>query len=388
MRDFEYYNPTRIMFGRNSENNLLYELRKYGKRVLFVYGSGSIKKSGLYEVVSQQIREANALCFELGNVSPNPKLSLVRRGIEIVKKQEIDFILAVGGGSVIDTAKAIAVGTYLDCDVWEAFVGKVNVTRALPIGVVLTISASGSESSNGTVITNEENNLKRSFHSEAVVPKFAIMNPLRTMTLPPYQTACGSADIISHLLERYFTPDKEVELIDRMIEGAIATMIKYSQKVMQEPKDYDARAQIMWCGTLAHNDILSTGRVGDWASHKIAHELSGFNDVAHGSALSIVFPAWMKFTYEKNKERFVNLAVRAFGIEQGDKLEEQIIFEMISKFEMLMKNMGLPTSLREIGIKQEDLPLLASKIFIGRETIGEFVKLHEKQALEILRLAF
>ncbi|MEG2116818.1 MAG: iron-containing alcohol dehydrogenase, partial [Clostridia bacterium] len=350
MRDFEFYNPTRIIFGKSSENNLLYELRKYGKRILFVYGGGSIKKSGLYEVVSQQIREANALCFELGGVQSNPKVSLVRKGIELARKQNIDFILAVGGGSVIDTAKAISAGVFMDCDIWDAYVTKVNITRAIPLGVVLTIAGAGSESSTGSVLTNDENGLKRSIHSEAIIPKFAILNPCRTFTLPPYQTACGACDIIAHLLERYFTPDKDVELIDRMIEAAIKTMLIYAPKAIATPNDYDARSQIMWCGTLAHNDLLSTGRLGDWGSHKIGHELSAFNDVAHGASLSIVFPAWMKFTYEKNKERFVNLATRAFDIEKGDKLDEQIIFEMIAKFEAFLKKLGLPTHLREINI--------------------------------------
>ena len=388
MKDFEFYNPTRIIFGQNSETNLLYELRKYGKRVLMVYGGGSIKKSGLYEVVSQQIREANALCFELAGVQPNPRLSLVRRGIEMSRKNNVDFILAVGGGSVIDTAKAIAAGIVYDGDVADLLMTGATVTKAIPIGVVLTIPAAGSESSSGTVITDDEKTgLKRSFGGEALIPEFAIMNPLRTYSLPKYQTACGCADIIAHLLERYFTTVTDVELTDRLIEGCIKTVLNNAPIALKKPMDYASRSEIMWTGTIAHNNLLNTGRIGDWASHNIEHELSGFNDVAHGAGLAIIFPAWMKYTHTRDMDRFVQLAVRVFDIDPTDKPKEQIIHELIETFETFLTSMGLPIRLREINIKEQDLALLARKAMVGRTQVGQFVPLDEKQILEILTLA-
>ena len=388
MRDFEFYNPTRIIFGQNSESNLLYELRKYGKRILMVYGGGSIKKSGLYEVVSQQIREANALCFELAGVQPNPRLSLVRRGIELSKRNNVDFILAVGGGSVIDTAKAIAAGIMYDGDISELLLSGAVATKALPIGVVLTIPAAGSESSSGTVITDDEKTgLKRSFGGEVLIPKFAIMNPIRTYSLPSYQTACGCSDIIAHLFERYFTNVKDVELTDRLIEACIKTILNNALKAIRYPNDYAARSEIMWTGTIAHNNLLNTGRIGDWASHNIEHELSSFNDVAHGAGLAIIFPAWMRFTYEKDMDRFVQLAVRVFDIDPTDKPKEQIINELFDKLEDFYKSIGLPIRLREINIKEHDLPELARKAMVGRNCVGQFVQLQEKQILEIYKLA-
>ncbi len=385
MKSFEFYNPTRIIFGQHSENALLYELRKTGKRVLFVYGGGSIKKSGLYDVVFRSLLEANCFSVELSGVQPNPRMALVKKGVELAKKNDINFILAVGGGSVIDTAKAIAVGAMTDKDLDELYMNHANVSKALPVGVVLTIPAAGSESSTGSVITLESG-FKRSIGGECLIPKFAIMNPERTFTLPAYQTACGASDIIAHLFERYFTPDKDVEFIDRMIEACIKTMLIYTKKAIDEPNDLNSRSQIMWCGTVAHNNLLSTGRTGDWASHDIEHQVSAHNDVAHGEGLSIIFPAWMKYNFEVDKERFVNLATRVFDVEK-DQDEDVIIYKMIEKLEAFYTSIGLKTRLSQIGIKEQDLKKIAEEVLTRRDTLGAFNKLNEKQVYEILKIA-
>ncbi len=387
MRDFEYYNPTRILFGKNSENELLYELRKYGKRVLLVYGGGSIKKSGLYEIVTQQIREANSVCFDCGGVTPNPKLEFVMKAIEFGKKNQVDFVLAVGGGSAIDAAKAIAAGILFQGNFADVFESMAAIQKALPVGVVLTIPASGSESSNGAVVTITEKGIKRSIKGECLIPRFAIMNPERCYTLPKYQTACGCCDIMAHLLERYFTTTEGVEFTDGLIESTLRTVIKFGEKCLDNPTDYNARAQVMWCGTIAHNNLLSTGRNGDWASHKLGHALSAFNDLAHGASLAIMFPAWMKYTYETDKKRFVALANNVFGIETGDKLEEQVIYEMITALQTLFKSWELPVSLREVGIEASNIPTIASKTIISSDHIGEFKPLFLKDIEGIFNLA-
>ena len=342
MINFDFLSPTKIIFGRGTESRVGEETAKYGKKVLFLYGGGSIKKTGLYDKVVQSLRESGVEFIELYGVQPNPRLSLVKEGIKICREKGIEFILAVGGGSVIDTAKAIGVGVPYDGDVWDFYVGKAVPVKSLPVGVVLTIAAAGSEASKSSVITNEDGWYKRGLNVEVIRPKFAIMNPELTFTLPPYQTACGTADIMAHIMERYFTNTPNVELTDRLCEGALKTVINNTLIALEEPDNYDARAEIMWAGTLAHNDLLSTGRIGDWTSHQIEHELSGIYDIAHGAGLAIVFPAWMKYVYKHNISRFAQFATRVWNVDYCFECPEKTALEGINRLQEYFRRIGLP----------------------------------------------
>lgn len=387
MRNFEYNCPTKIIFGKNAESELLYELRKYGDRVLLVYGGQSIKRSGLFESVTMQLREANKAVFELSGVLPNPRLSLVEKGIDIVKRNGVDLILAVGGGSVIDTAKAIAFGAKTDDPVWDYFENDRTPHKAIPVGVVLTFSASGSEASNSCVITNDLTNVKRGVHGDCFIPRFAILNPERTFTLNKYQTACGCTDILAHLFERYFSLDEGCELTSNLLIAVMKTVIKYTPVALARPNDYNARAEIMYAGTIAHNDSLSVGRRADFATHKIEHAVSAYNDLAHGEGLAIIFPAWMKYVYEVKPSMFARLAVELFGIEKGDKLDEQLTYEFISKLEEFYKSIGLKTKLREVGIDANNVKFLAELAVYKSTTIGNFKKLNVNDVMNILKMA-
>lgn len=389
MINFEFYNPARILFGKSRELEVGRLIKKYGgKKVLLHYGGGSIKKTGLYDKVIRILEEEGIEYVELGGVVPNPRLSLVREGIKLCQDQGVDFILAVGGGSAIDSAKAIAAGVFAGHDVWDFYAKNVNMpNKALPIGVILTIPAAGSETSSGTVITNDENGLKRSMGSEVLIPKFAILNPELTYTLPPYQTACGASDIIAHLMERYFTNVTHVDYTDRLIEASIRTVLNFAPKVLREPDNYDARAEVMWAGTIAHNNLLSTGRIGDWGSHDIEHELSGAYDIAHGAGLSIIFPAWMKYVYKENPDRFVQFAVRVFDVDLPFEDKEAIILEGIHRLERFYKLMDLPTRLRDVNIGEERLREMAEKAMIGRDTFGNFKNLTSEDIYNIYKLA-
>ncbi|HBF38006.1 MAG TPA: NADH-dependent alcohol dehydrogenase, partial [Firmicutes bacterium] len=315
MEDFEFLSSTKIIFGRGVQNRVGKEIKSYSSKILLHYGGGSIKKSGLYEQLTDSLKAAGIDYLELSGVQPNPRLSLVHEGIEICRKQKLDFILAVGGGSVIDSAKAIALGVPYQGDVWDFYASKAVPKENLPVGVVLTIPAAGSEASKSSVITNEDGWYKWGLNIEMNRPRFAIMNPELTFTLPSYQTACGAVDIMAHIMERYFTNVSHVDLTDRLCEGALKTMIKTTPIALNNPENYDARAEMMWTSTLAHNDLLSTGRIGDWASHMIEQELSAVYDVAHGAGLAVIFPAWMKYTLHRNLERFIQFAVRVWDVE-------------------------------------------------------------------------
>lgn len=388
MRNFEYENRTKIVFGKNCENELLFELRKYGDRVMYVYGGPTIKKSGLYETIAMQLREANKAVCELGGVQPNPRLSLVRRGIEIAKRNKVELILAVGGGSVIDTAKAIAIGAVNDGDIWNYYENGIVPHRAIPIGVVLTNAASGSEGSDSSVITNDEIGIKKGINAQCIVPKFAFMNPERTFTLSKYQTACGCVDILSHLFERYFTPDENNDLTTNLLIAGMKTLVKNAPIVYRNPKDYNARAEVMYTGTLAHNGSLSVGRRGDWASHKIEHALSAINDVTHGEGLAIITPAWMKYVYEVRPSAFALLATEVFGIEKGEKSDEQLTYEFITALEEFYKSLGMKTKLGEIGFIESDIPRLTENAMYKFDQIGGFMKLTRNDVENIYRLAF
>ena len=350
------------------------------------YGGGSIKKYGLYDRILKSLKDAGLEIIELGGVQPNPRLSLVKRGIDICRKEKIEFILAIGGGSTIDSAKAIAVGIPYNGDVWDFFTKKVVVEKVIPVGVILTIPAAGSESSSNSVITNEEGLYKRVVGSDMLRPRFAILNPEITYTLPPSQTVCGVSDIMAHIMERYFTTVKDVDLTDRLCEATLRTVINNTPIVLEEPENYSARAEIMWASTIAHNDLLSTGRIGDWASHGIEHELSGIYDIPHGAGLSAIFPAWMKYVYRKDPERFAQFAVRVWNVEPDFRDVEKTALEGIKRLKNFYREIGLPITLKEMNIAYDRLEEMAEKC-TEEGPRGNFVRLDKNDVLEILKLA-
>ncbi|MGF7397631.1 iron-containing alcohol dehydrogenase [Thermoanaerobacterium thermosaccharolyticum] len=388
MENFNFICPTKIIFGKGTENRVGEETKKYSKKVLFVYGSVSIKKTGLYDKVVKSLSENNVEYIELSGVKPNPRLSLVYEGINKCRENDIDFILAVGGGSVIDTAKAIAVGALYDGDVWDFFLGKAEIKRALPVGVILTLAATGSEASDSAVITNEDGWYKKGIHSDLIRPQFAIMNPELLYTLPAYQTAAGAADIMAHIMERYFTNVKNVDLTDRLCEATLKTVINNVPKLIEDPTDYDARAEVMWAGTIAHNGLLDTGRIGDWASHRIEHELSAIYDIAHGAGLAIIFPAWMKYVYKHDLDRFVQFAVKVWDVDLTFTDREEIALEGIKRLENFFRSIGLPVTLKDANIPYDKFAEMANKCTSnGTATVGQFVKLGKEDIINIYNIA-
>jgi len=385
MENFVFANPTKIIFGKGAEQRLAEELKPY-RKVLLHYGGGSIKKQGLYERVISSLQAAGVSWVELSGVQPNPLLSMVYEGVRICREQQIDLILAVGGGSVIDSAKAIAIGAEYSGDVWDFFEAGARPSRALPVGVVLTIAAAGSESSDSTVITKAEGQLKRPFAHSLIYPRFAILNPEFTYSLPAYQTACGIADISAHIMERYFTRVANVDLTDRLCEAALQTLIAWGPRAIQSPDDYAARAEVMWTGAIAHNNLLGTGRVADWGSHRIEHEISGIYDVAHGAGLAVVFPAWMEYVLHEDLARFVQFAVRVWGIDPDSGSPEQIARQGIQRQKRFYQELGLPVSLSEMNIPDDRLDEMAEKA-TRSGPLGNFKKLERADVLEILKLA-
>jgi len=386
MENFTFVNPTKIIFGKSTEEGVGREIKPFSSRVLMHYGKESIRKSGLFDRICRALDKEGIQHVELGGVSPNPRLSLVREGIKICREKKLDFILAVGGGSVIDSAKAIAAGVPYGGDVWDFYMRKATIAAMLPVGVVLTIPAAGSESSNGSVITNEEGSLKKDAGSELMRPRFAIMNPELTFTLPPYQTACGAADIMAHVMERYFTNARAVEFTDRLCEATLKTIIDHTPRVLAEPQNYNSRAEIMWAGTIAHNDLLSTGRVGDWGSHMIEHELSAIYDVAHGAGLAVVFPAWMKRVYTHDVARFAQFAGRVWNVDYNFEDPTRMALEGIRRMEAFFHQIGLPVTLQELGVRDDRFTEMARKC-TERGPVGNFVKLGRNEVVEVYKLA-
>lgn len=388
MNNFVFKNTTEIIFGKGTEKSIGERVGKYADKVLFCYGGGSIKRSGLYEKVVDSLEKNGVKFVELSGIKPNPRLTHVREGIKLCRENDIKFVLAVGGGSVVDTAKAISVGVPYAKDVWNFYIGKAIAREALPVGVIITIPATGSEASNSSVITKEEGLLKKGMHSEYIRPAFSIMDPELTYTLPKYQTACGAADIMAHVIERYFTNVDHVDLTDRLCEATLKTVINNAGIVLEKPDDYNARAEIMWAGTIAHNDILSTGRIGDWGSHRIEHELSAMYDIAHGAGLSIVMPAWMKYVYKHDMKRFVQFAVRVWNVDLPFENQDEIVLEGIKRLKKFFSEMGLPVSLEDAGIGYDKFEEMADKCTIGGNiTVGQFVKLGKQDVVNILELA-
>jgi hypothetical protein len=387
MNNFNFYSPTYFVFGKGRENEAGKYVKRFGgTKVLLHFGGNSAIKSGLLDRVKKSLTQEGISFVELGGVLPNPRSGLVYKGIEICKNEGVDFILAVGGGSVIDSAKAIAAGALYDGDFWDFYTGK-KVEKALPVGTILTIAAAGSEGSNGSVITHENGMLKRSAEGNALRPVFSILNPELTFTLPAYQTACGITDMMAHVMERYFTNTREVEITDRLCEGILLTIIKEAPVAIAEPTNYGARANIMWAGMVAHNDICGVGREQDWATHQMEHELSALYDVAHGAGLAVMFPAWMKYVMNHDIMRFAQFAVRVWGCEMDFQHPEITAKEGIAKFEQFLTSIGMPVRFAELGAKADDIPTLVKNMRLGNRTVGSFVKLTEKDVAEIYKLA-
>ena len=388
MDNFEFCNPTKIVFGKGTEAQVGKEAAAYSKKILLHFGGGSVKSSGLYDRVTASLKAAGVEWVELGGVKPNPRLSLVHEGVKLCKEHKLGLILAVGGGSVIDSAKAIAMGAVIDHDVWDFYMGKGAPVAALPVGTVLTLPAAGSEASTGTVITKEEGSLKRAVKSELIYPRFSFLNPELALTLPRFQIACGAMDISAHLMERYFTNVQNVAFTDRLIEATLKTIIRQAPLILKNPKDYDAWSEFMWAGTIAHNNLLNTGRVGDWASHDIEHEISGIYDVAHGAGLAVVFPAWMKHVLHHDLNRFVQWAVRVWNVEMDVFNPEAVALEGIARMEAFFTALGVGTRMKDLGITDDRIDEMADKCTDGdTRTVGNFVKLDRAAVAKILRLA-
>ncbi|MEA4982988.1 MAG: iron-containing alcohol dehydrogenase [Paludibacter sp.] len=387
MNNFNFYSPTFFVFGKEREKETGKYVKRFGgKKVLIHYGGGSVVKNGLLDRVKNSLLAEEISFVELGGVVPNPRSGLVYAGIEICKKEQIDFILAVGGGSVIDSAKAIAVGALYEGNFWDFYTGK-KIEKALPVATVLTLTAAGSEGSTGSVITHENGMLKRAANSDLIRPVFSVLNPELTCTLPPYQTACGATDMMAHVMERYFTNTKNVEITDRMSEAVLLTIINETPKALANPNDYEARANLMWAGMVAHNDLLGVGREQDWSSHQMEHELSGLYDVAHGAGLAVMFPAWMKYVMHHDILRFAQFAVRVWGCEMDFQHPENTARKGIERYEQFVSSIGMPIRFSQLGAKAEDIPTLVKTMGLGSRTLGSFVKLTEADVKNIYELA-
>lgn len=389
MENFTFYAPTYFCFGKDSENKIGEMVKRFGgTKVLIHYGGGSIKHNGVFDSVVASLRASSIPYLELGGVMPNPRSGIVYQGIELCRKEGIDFILAVGGGSTIDSAKAIAAGVVYEGDFWDYYGTGKPVNQALPIGTVLTIAAAGSEGSPDSVVTHENGMLKRATSGEALRPKFSILNPQSTCTLSAYQTACGITDIMAHVCERYFTNTKNVEVTDRLCEAVLKTMIEESPKVIKNLQDYDARANIMWAGMVAHNNIVGVGREQDWSSHGIEHELSALYDVAHGAGLAVIMPAWMKYVMKHDVNRFAQFAVRVWDCDMNFADPEITALEGINRFLTFLTSIGMPVNFKSLGAKEQDIPVLVKNMGVTDEAkMGGFVKLGPTDVEAIYRLA-
>ena len=391
MNDFSFYSPTKFVFGRGAEAQVGALVRAFGgTKALLHFGGGSVKRNGVYDAVAKSLEAAGIGYVPLGGVQPNPRSGLVREGIALCRKEKVNFILAVGGGSVIDSAKAIAFGTLYDGDFADFYFGKdvknqPQVPKALPVGTALTIAAAGSEGSANSIINLEPGNLKRGATGDALRPRFSVLNPEFTFSLPPFQTACGLTDIFAHVVERYFTPTKEVEITDALCEAVMRTVVKEGAKVMANPRDYDARANIMWAGTVAHNNVCGVGRAQDWSSHGIEHELSALYDCAHGAGLAVVMPAWMEYVMDADIARFARFAERVWDVREGSP--EEMAKEGIRRYRAWLKSIGMPQNFAELGAKAEDIPVLVEKLGLKGNTLGAFRPLTDADVAAILRIA-
>ena len=389
MNNFSFYSPTYFAFGKDAENQAGSLVKRFGGgKVLIHYGGGSVVRSGLLDRVKASLTAEGIGFVELGGVKPNPRSGLVYEGIELCRKENIDFILAVGGGSTIDSSKAIAAGTIYDGDFWDFYSGK-WIEKALPVGTILTIAAAGSEGSPDSVITKEEGMFKRGASGDAIRPKFSILNPALTQTLPPYQSAAGITDIMAHLYERYLTNTTEVEVTDRLIEALLLTMKHEGPRVIEDPNNYEARANIMWAGMMAHNNSCGVGRSQDWNSHNIEHELSALYDCAHGAGLAVTMPAVFKYVMNHNVMRFAQVAVRVWGCSMDFEHPEVTALEGINAFAAFLKSIGMPGNFAELGAKEEDIPQLVETLCCGdgrNGSISGFVTLNKEDCTNIYKM--
>lgn len=389
MNNFVFYSPTEFVFGKATEMQVGALARKHGARkVMIVYGGGSVVRSGLLDRVKQFLQEAGIEYCLMGGVQPNPVDTKVYEGIEFCRREQADMLLPVGGGSVIDTAKAIAAGVLYEGDFWDFYIGKAKVTKALKVAVVLTIPAAGSEGSGNTVITKLDGLQKLSLRvPEVLRPVFSIMNPELTYTLPPFQTACGVADMMAHIMERYFANTQEVEIGDRLCEGTLMAIINEAPKVMRNPEDYGARANLMWAGMIAHNGTCGVGCEEDWASHFLEHEISAIYGVTHGAGLSVIFPAWMTWMVEHNVGKIAQYAVRVWGVPESED-KKAVALEGIGKLKAFFSSLGLPVTFKELGVENPDIDRLADSLHRNKgELVGNYVKLTKLDSKEIYRLA-
>ena len=392
MKDFNYYSPTQVVFGRQSEEAVAELVKKYGgTKVLVHYGGGSAKRSGLLDKMLRLLDEGGVQHVELGGVVPNPLLSMVYKGIELCRKEGVDFILAIGGGSVIDSSKAIAYGVKYDGDVWDFWDGKAVPQAALPIGTVLTIPAAGSELSDSCVITKDDGLLKRGVNSDLCRCRFAIMNPERTFTLPPYQTAAGATDIMMHTMERYFCKYQDMTLTDSLAEALLRTVKDCTIDVLRDPEDYRARAQIMWAGSLSHNNLMECGLEKDFATHRLEHELSALFGVTHGAGLAAIWPSWARYMLPRHTSRFVQFAVNVMGVENDFTSPEQTAEKGIRAMERFYKEIGMPTTIKELlgrDVTDEEIELMADKCSRGNTiTVGTLERLGREEMVKIYKMA-
>lgn len=385
MLNFTFENPTRIFFGKGQIKRLGEEVKRYAQRVLLLYGGGSIKANGIYDQVVAALSEGGISYVELGGVKPNPRIDSVREGVRLCRENDLQLVLAVGGGSVIDCAKTIAAGVYYNGDPWDFFIRRARIAQALPVGVVLTLAATGSEMNNNAVISNDETREKKGLSSNLLFPRFAILDPAYTYTVPPLQTAAGVADIMSHVFEQYFSANSDAYLQDRMCEAVLKTCIHYGPIACAEPDNYEARANLMWASTIGLNGILSVGKLTDWATHMMEHEVSALYDVTHGVGLAILTPYWMEYVLdEATVSRFALYARNVWGLTGGD--EQELARQGIEKTRSFFKLLGLPATLSEVGVKEDSLELMAERA-VGGGTLGRLRKLSKEDVFRILKNA-
>jgi alcohol dehydrogenase YqhD (iron-dependent ADH family) len=384
MDNFTFFNPTKLIFGKGTVEQLKAEVPQYGKKVLLVYGGGSIKRNGLYDQVLSLLKEADVEVYELSGVEPNPRLTTVKKGVEICRNEGIDFLLAVGGGSVIDCTKAIAAGAKYDGDTWDLMTRKAVAKEALPFGTVLTLAATGSEMNSGSVITNWETNEKYGWGSAVTFPQFSILDPVNTYTVPRDQTVYGIVDMMTHVFEHYFHLTESTELQDRMCEGLLLTVMEAAPKLLEDLESYENRATILYSGTMALNGMLSMGYRGDWATHNIEHAVSAVYDIPHGGGLAILFPNWMKHNLKVKPERFKKLAVRVFGVNVEDKTDEEVGLEGIDKLREFWNSIGAPSRLADYDIDDSQIEVMADKAMVYGE-FGNFTKLNKEDVMAIYR---
>lgn len=390
MNNFTFYSPTEFVFGKGTEEQTGVLCRRYGAtRVMIVYGGGSVVRSGLLDRVKASLNAEGIVYCELSGVQPNPIDTKVREGLELARGFQPDFLLPVGGGSVIDTAKAIAVGCYYEGDFWDFYIGKAKPVKALPLGVVLTIPAAGSEGSGNTVITDTRTKVKTGLRQPMLLrPKFAVMNPELTMTLPAWQTASGISDMMAHILERYLSNTPDVQIGDRLAEGMLLAIMEMAERVMKDPMDYEARANIMWSGTIAHNDTCSLGRKEDWFSHAMEHEISAEYDVTHGAGLAVIFPAFLQYAAKHNPHKVAQLAHRVLGVADTGDMEADAMQGALALKEWLHNKLGMPVTFEQLGIPHPDLELMNARLHnLKGEILDGYMKLDAQATLEIYGLA-